>query len=739
MMPEVVLVVLNWLFRQQPIKGGSLPIRLQTTLQRLVPLTLRFLCRSVTIDALLCLGTLSGAQPDRVRILRDRYGVPHIEATSEEAAAYGNGYAAAEDHLPTLVPLFRRAQGRQAEFFGETFAEKDFMVKRLRIHETAERRFSELPRAVQGILNGYAEGYNRRLAEIAKPPEGGAPITGVDLLAHCRAVLLLDFALDLRLWDAASGGSTPGSNMWAIGKERSANGHGLLLANPHLPWGGSWTFHEVHIHVPGVINIAGGALIGSPFVTIGFNENLGWAHTVNRPRLEDIYKLRVDPANATHYVYDGQSVPFTQHNVEVRVKTAAGIETRSRTFLQSQFGPVLRVDSGVAYAYRSPSLDLVEFLTEWRDMARAHSLAEFRKALEIEGLPMLNIGYADRAGNVFYLYNGRIPRRPDGFDWSNPVSGEDRRTEWLGIHPISELPQLLNPPGGYIQNGNDAPWYTTPHQLIDASKFPKYFSTDSLNLRSQEGVRRLEERKSFTLDEMLLARNDHSLLLARRLRAQLAETAADCQPAEGFAEAKPLIGNWDGRTDVKSRGGVLFERWWALYSRRARPAYLKPWSPAQAFDTPAGLGDGVAACTALRDAAAEVKKEYGRIDPEWGEVHRFRRGELDLPMAGAAGRLGSFPVTDYAPDRDGKLRATGGDGYVLGVEFGNSPRAQSVLAYSESSDTTSPHFNDQGAMFAAAGWKRLWFTDSDIRAHLEREYTLTIPTRKEETRNVRGR
>jgi acyl-homoserine-lactone acylase len=703
------------------------------------PLTFRHPCL-VSLLILTEANALGAAPlPERVRVLRDRFGVPHITAATEEAAAYGHGYAAAEDHLPLLARLFLRAQGKQAEFFGEPFVKQDVLVRQLRIHETAERRFTELPPVVRGILNGYADGYNQRLSEAASPPPGAARVTGIDVLAHCRAVLLLDLALDLRPWNANPAGAAPGSNMWAIGKERSRNGHGLLLVNPHLPWGGSMTFHEFHIHVPGRINVAGGALIGSPFVTMGFNENLGWAHTINHPDLDDVYLLKVDPENPAHYLFDGRSVPFTQYVAEVQVKTGAGIERRPQTFLQSHVGPVIRIEAGVAYAYRSASLDLVEFVTEWHEMARARSLAEFRKALEMEGLPLLNIGYADREGNVFYLYNGRIPRRPDGFDWANPVSGEDRRTNWLGIHPLADLPQLLNPRGGYIQNGNDAPWYTNRRQVIDASRFPKYFSADGLNLRSQEGVRRLEERESFTIEDVVRARNDHSLLLARRLRQPLADALADCRPADDFAGLKTVIGNWDGRTDSESRGGVLFERWWELYSKRARPAYREPWSAAHAFDSPNGLGDGAAACSALSEAAAEVTKEFGRIDPAWGEVHRFRRGTADLPIAGAAGRLGSFPVTDYARDRDGKLRAIGGDSYVLAVEFAGAPHALSVLAYSQSSDSASRHFNDEGAMFASGELKPLWFTESDIRANLEREYTLTIPAHREEMPNVRRR
>src|SRR5215208_4083941 len=138
---------------------------------------------------------------------------------------------------------------------------------------------------MQGILDGYAAGYNLYLSkqrEQKSAPEWASPISGVDVLAHCRAVLLFDFSLDLRPW-RLSADREPGfgSNMWAIGRGRSQSGRGILLANPHLRWGGSDIFHEVHLTVPGKINVSGATLIGFPVVTIGFNDHLGWSHTVN--------------------------------------------------------------------------------------------------------------------------------------------------------------------------------------------------------------------------------------------------------------------------------------------------------------------------------------------------------------------------------------------------------------------------------------------------------------------------
>jgi len=362
-------------------------------------------------------------------IRRDTFGVPHILADSEQAAAFAQGYATAEDHFEELTRLFLRARGEQASVFGESFLKEDLLVRQLGMREKARDHFDDLPPHMQAILEGYARGYDQYLLEHrTSAPPWAKPITGVDLLAHCRAVLLMDFSLDLRPW--LESGSGAGSNMWVIGRERSASGHGILLANPHLPWSGSRIFHELQLTVPGKINISGATLLGFPVITIGFNENLGWTHTVNQHRSEDVYELKLDPADPTRYFYDGMRLPIQSKTVSIVVKRGEREETVTRTILSCHFGPVIRVAGTRAYAYKSANLDLVNFLTEYNLMAKAESLAQFRAALNMQQLPMFNIGYADRAGNIFYLANSRIPIRPAGVRGDTPVAGDTRSTEW---------------------------------------------------------------------------------------------------------------------------------------------------------------------------------------------------------------------------------------------------------------------------------------------------------------------
>src|SRR5215470_16989905 len=294
-----------------------------------------------------------------VTIRRDKYGVPHILGQTEEAAAFGQGYATAEDHCLEMARLYLKARGEEAAYFGEAFAGLDMMTKRLHIYEVAREGYSKSPPWVQSILDGYAAGYDRYLEKHKQElPEWARPITGIDVLAHTRRVTIMEFTMDLGqlgqighstraraerdLDDQDNAAMAPGSNMWAIGKGRTAGGEGILLGNPHLAWAGSQIFHEVQLTVPGRINISGTTLIGTPGVAIGFNDSLGWSHTVNLHDSDDVYELTLDPQDPHRYMYDGMSLPMQKEELSIQVKTDTGLVTKNEDLYQSHYGPVLK-------------------------------------------------------------------------------------------------------------------------------------------------------------------------------------------------------------------------------------------------------------------------------------------------------------------------------------------------------------------------------------------------------------
>lgn len=654
-------------------------------------------------------------------IRRDRFGVPHILADSEEAAAFAQGFATAEDYGPDLARLFLRARGTLASVFGEAFVEEDTRTRSLGIHEIAAARFGGLPPFMQAILNGYAAGYNTFLAgHRAALPDWAAPVTGVDVLAHSRAVLLLDFALDLRLWansPASNTGSNAGSNAWAIGRPLSRSGGGMLLANPHLPWDGSMRFHEVQLTVPGIINVSGATFIGLPVVVIGFNESLGWSHTVNTVDSDDLYELTLDPSG-TAYAYDRGWLPLTSRTIDIAVKTDHGLETRKRTVQTTHYGPVTRSAEKVL-ALKSANLNNVNFLTQWNEMGKATSLNAFTAAVNLRQLPMFNLVYADREGNVWYLFNGRIPLRPAGYDWSGIVPGNTSKTEWFVVRPLSDLPQLLNPKSGYVQNCNDAPWYTNLEQPLEPARFSTYITANTFGWRSQLSLRILSHERDMTLDGLKAYKFNAEAPFAEAVTGDLIALAR-AQGDPNLREGAAVLEAWDKQTNADSRGAVLYMAWFGQYFQSTESPFQRPWSATDPAHTPSGLGDPATALVAFDSAVTAVKQAYSSLAIAWGETHRLKRGDLDLPLRGT--EL-TFNSVMYRPTPQNIFLATGGDSYVLAVEFTPSgPHAYSVVAYSESSNPQSAHFTDQSRLYATQQYKTAWFTESDIKANEEREY-----------------
>jgi acyl-homoserine-lactone acylase len=670
----------------------------------------------------------------KVTIRRDTFGVPHILAPTEEAAAFGHGYVTAEDHVLTLARLILQARGEEAAQFGEKFAEADFLVKQFHIYEGAERGYRLSPPWVQAILDGFAAGYNHYLQKHRdRLPAWVKPVTGADLLAHGRRVLILEFAMDREKLDRISRQAAlgpiaqpqtlHGSNMWAIGKGRSASGKGILLGNPHLPWAGQFLFCEVHLTVPGKINVSGTGLIGSPVVGIGFNENLGWSHTVNLHSSDDVYELTLDPHDGHRYLYDGRSLPLRREVLTIQVKTDAGLVAREREVYWSHYGPVVKMAAGKAYAFKSANQQEYRFLEQWNLMGKARNLEEFRHVLDMQAAPMFNICYADKEGNVFYLFNGRFPDRPAGFDWSGVIPGNTSATEWNHLLPQSRLPSLVNPPGGYVQNCNSAPWYTNLQQIIDRHRFPPELTLNFNDLRQQLSLEMIEASPQLTLEQVRRDKFNTKLLLADRVKADVVKLARGCTvDGTSLDEAAEVLQAWDNTVGRESKGSVLFVDFWRKYRDKAPPCYAVAWDEHKPASTPSGIGYVTRARAALAAAVKEIKEKYGKLNVAWGDVHRLRRGKIDVPIGGLTGDFGAFRVIGYEDEKDGKFIARGGDSYVLAVEFTSPPTAYSIVAYSQSDDPASPHHTDQTVLFAAEKWKRAWFTEEEIAQHLERTY-----------------
>jgi acyl-homoserine-lactone acylase len=335
--------------------------------------------------------------------------------------------------------------------------------------------------------------------------------------------------------------------------------------------------------------------------------------------------------------------------------------------------------------------------------------------------------YADRAGNIFYLWNASIPSLPHA-SGGDSVAVPVRQTAdaWSHYVPLDSLPQVLDPPGGYVHNETDAPYYTNMRQPLDPARYPAYFPAPKLGLRSQLAIDLIDNDRKMSLEDVVALKHSYRMLLADRVRDDLVRAVRSSRPTADVAAAIEVIAAWDKTTAPESRGGTLFEAWWRRYLGRgpgaADSAFAELWTPARPTSTPRGLQSPERAVEAFVWAVDDTRRRYGAADVKWGDVHRVRRGAVDVPVGGCSSDLGCFRVLTYRDTPDGKREATGSDGWILAVEFGDEPRAYSVLAYGESPRPGSPYFSDQAAMFARGELKPVAWNERDIDAQTVRRY-----------------
>jgi acyl-homoserine-lactone acylase len=686
---------------------------------------------------------------DQVLIRRDVRGVPHILAESEEAAAFGLGYAQAEDHAEALGRRFLRGRGVAARHFGESGKESDFAMGRLDNYREAQRAANHVGRSYRKVIRAFAAGINLYARQQrARLPEWMPEVDEADVLANGRAgavEALASPALVARLerkYAPGPGiptaaeqaiGDSDGSNAVAIGPSRSASGRALLLGNPHLRW--SSLYWEAHVTVPGRVNFYGSTLVGIPWLRAGFNDVLGYVQTNNAPDLADVYALTLDAGRPDHYVFEGRSRPLERREVAVEIRGDDGVLRReARTYWSSHLGPIVWRTADRAFAYRSVALEAWRYFEGFYELTHARSLREFERLLARQLVPTSNFTYADVHGNVLYRWNARLPRRlDDGMSYELDVPGGAPKYLWRGLHRSSDLPRVLNPRSGYLQNANNPPWFSSTQDRLDEKRFPSYIERGELSLRAQKALKMLEARERLTPDDLLRLKFDNRILAAERLKpALLSAVRAQAPASADLQRGAEVLESWDDRVDAGSRGAVLFQRFLELYLRGNRKPFAVAWDPARPLDTPSGLQDPQKALDALGDAVRQTRADHGSEAVAWGEVNRFRFGEVDLPGDGASGQLGAYRVMQFDPRPD-KKRVAGwgeepwqhdgfGDAWILLVEFGRPVRAWSVLAYGQTTDRASIHARDQIRLFANHELRPVYFAEAEIAAHLEASY-----------------
>jgi acyl-homoserine-lactone acylase len=669
---------------------------------------------------LICFNASSQINPANITIARDSFGVPHIFAPADPEVAYGLAWAHAEDDFETLQLVVLSGKALVGTALGKKGAEADYVINLLRIRQTVDEQWNTLSPDFVALIKGYVEGLNAYAK--AHPAEvkykNAFPFDEKEYMTAVVFSTSLFCGVDqvlpqiLRGKVATLPGFNPqGSNSFAFNSTKTTTGESFLAINAHQPQEGPVAFYEAHLQSEQGWNILGGLFPGGCLIFHGTNENLGWAHTVNYQDKIDVYQLEINPANKNQYKFDGQWINLEESKAKLHVK---GIPiTIGKKIYWSKYGATLKTEKGV-FSIRVPATMDIKALEEWYRMNKAKNFTEFYKAVSMTSLPMFNIMYADRYDTIFYISNGKMPRRnPDtAYHWKSTLPGNTSATLWTTFKPIGELPQYINPPSGYLFNTNHSPFLATDSIYnLDRKKFDKNDGYETYhNNRSQrvtelmKGIDKIDYNtfKRIKFDQQLPQQLKYTYGIDSMMNLSVAD----------YPALKEVIANfqgWDKKAIANSKGAAVFLLVYDYISKKLAGTAARQLTRAESIETYQYVND-------------YMIQHFGKTDLVLGDIQKLVRGDDVRPAWGLPDVLTAAYTEPY---KDGMRKVISGDAYICFVRYpknGGLPIIESVNTFGASMHPDSPHFKDQMAMFQNQQTKHMTLDKQEVLRTAEKVY-----------------
>ena len=696
-------------------------------------------------------------QAQQVQIIRDTYGVPHIYGKTDADAVFGLLYSQCEDDFNRLETNYLDAVGRLAEVDGEKELYHDLRARLFMDTLQAIGVYKKSPPDLKKLLDAFADGCNYYLAT--------HPTVQPRLLRRFQPWMPLMFSegsiggnisvvSTQRLKDFYSlkkssswMGTDPGhkdrdeigSNGFAIAPSKSANGHALLLINPHT----SFYFRsEVQMVSEQGLNAYGAVTWGQFFIYQGFNQNCGWMHTSSEADSMDEYlETIVKKGGALYYQYGPKLRPVTVQKMSLPYLDGGKIRRREFTVYRTHPGPVVGQKSETQWVAVRMMNEPLHALQQSYLRTKASGYASFQEVMKLNGNATNNTVFADSKGSIAYWHGNFMPKRDPQFNWSQPVDGSTPKTEWQGFHAVSELVQVHNPASGFIQNCNSTPFTAAGSSSPSRAKYPTYMAPDAENYRGLNAVRVLSGKSKFTLDTLIAAANDPHLTafddLIPPLLAAYQPTSVERAEKPAAGEAVDLLRAWN-RGYSKTSVAQTVAIYWAerlLAKARARMPSAQPQLDYIAFVKSAATNTSpTEKIAALTEALDDLARDFGTWKMPWGDVNRYQRltGHVEetyddqqpsLPVAFTSatwGSLASFKAHAYPGTK--KRYGDVGNSFVAVVDFGPRVVARSVMTGGQSSRPGTPHFIDQAELYSTGRFKEVRFYPEDVKAHAEKTY-----------------
>lgn len=493
-----------------------------------------------------------------------------------------------------------------------------------------------------------------------------------------------------------------GSNVIAMNSSKTKSGETFLAINTHQPLEGPTSWYEVHLNSEEGTNIIGTMYPGTPNILIGVNEHLGWSHTVNYPDKTDVFKLKMK--NKRKYIVDEEEYELEKLKAKITVKVF-GIPIKiNRKYYKSIFGPTLKNKSGY-YSIRTPTLFNIKALEQWWKMGKSKNFSEFYNTLKMTQLPGFNIGYADKYDTIFYMSNGIIPKRAEGYNWKGIVPGDTKKTLWTEYHDIEDLPQVIQPDAGFIYNANHSPFKsTTAEENPKEENFSQRMGYETYdNNRSTRLIELIESYDKVSYEDFKDIKYDNSFpskFNYNFMDISIIETLKLKTENDSF-ELLDIIQKWNRKTDIDSQGAGIYG---VLY-------YQLVWNYRDDIQKNNKTVSRETLLSALKDVKRYLIDNFGSIDITLGDFQKLVRGDKELPIWGLPDVITAMSSRPY---KDGKHKVTQGESYIGLVRFNkNGPILESIISFGNSDNPDSDHYTDQMEKYSKFQTKKMTF-DRDI-------------------------
>ena len=650
----------------------------------------------------------------KAEIKRDIWGVPHVYGETDADAAFGLAYAHAEDDFKNIAEnmyLYRAQMGLRDGISG---AVQDYLIKVLKIRENIDENYLiDLDENVRKVIEAYAAGINYWMI---KNPENEYshffPLTEKDIVAGF-AIQNLFFSGVVSSIEKLQREAeikeeytslyrnqqfVTGSNVLAVNSNKTEDKSTRIIINSHQPLEGPLAWYEAHIKSDEGWNMMGGLFPGSPFIFVGFNENIAWGFTVNKPDLSDSYELTINPNNEDQYLLDGEWIDFTKETIKLPVKIFGPIKwTVERDAKYSQHGPVLEVGDK-SYALRFSGMKDIKQVNQWYAMNKSQSIADWISAMKKRSIVSFNGVFADKEGNIFFLHNSSSPLRKEGLDWSNTIDGTRSDLIWDEYVEFEKIPQIKNPSSGWLASTNQDPFKVTNEMdNLSAKDFsPTLGLQTRMTNRAYRSIELFDSYSSISEQDFDDIKFDNKYSVQSRSYKYISKIFEIDFETDELNYAKNVLRDWDLSTNFDNTSAalgvcVLSNEWISEQGQRI------PQDPEISF----------------RDCVTELNETYGKVDPKWSERNFIVRGQKKISVQGGPDVLRAIYGRN---DNEGDLKAAGGDGLYIHVSWDKDKKQQSKSIHqygSATQDNTSIHFDDQMNLYVNEVYKPTFY-DSEL-------------------------